>query len=95
VQTGTRYDGNIAVFGRTAQEKLANLRVFLVGAGAIGCEMLKNWAMMGIATGPNGEWGGLDCSPVAVCFCRGLLSTILRCFYCRALKAHGASGLWC
>ena len=26
-----------------------------VGAGAIGCEMLKNWAMMGVSVGPNGH----------------------------------------
>lgn len=26
----------------------------MVGAGAIGCEMLKNWAMMGLGSGPNG-----------------------------------------
>lgn len=26
-----------------------------VGAGAIGCEMLKNWALMGVACGPNGQ----------------------------------------
>jgi ubiquitin-activating enzyme E1 len=26
------------------------LKLFLVGAGAIGCEMLKNWAMMGVGT---------------------------------------------
>jgi molybdopterin/thiamine biosynthesis adenylyltransferase len=26
-----------------------------VGAGAIGCEMLKNWAMMGVATAPEGQ----------------------------------------
>jgi len=25
-----------------------------VGSGAIGCEMLKNWAMMGVGTGANG-----------------------------------------
>ena len=25
-----------------------------MGAGAIGCEMLKNWSLMGIATGPRG-----------------------------------------
>ncbi|KAK9701765.1 E1 ubiquitin-activating protein [Basidiobolus ranarum] len=51
---GSRYDGQIAVFGRQFQEKIANARQFLVGAGAIGCEMLKNWAMMGLATGPKG-----------------------------------------
>ena len=51
----TRYDGQIAVFGREFQEKLANIKQFLVGAGAIGCEMLKNWAMIGLATGPKGK----------------------------------------
>ena len=51
----TRYDGQIAVFGREFQEKLANINEFLVGAGAIGCEMLKNWAMIGLATGSGGK----------------------------------------
>jgi ubiquitin-activating enzyme E1 len=52
---GTRYDGQIAVFGREFQEKLSNVKEFLVGAGAIGCEMLKNYAMIGLATGPEGQ----------------------------------------
>ncbi|KAH9938241.1 ubiquitin activating enzyme [Fomitopsis serialis] len=51
---GSRYDGQIAVFGRHFQEKIANYRQFLVGSGAIGCEMLKNWSMMGIGSGPQG-----------------------------------------
>lgn len=51
----TRYDGQIAVFGREFQDKLANATQFLVGAGAIGCEMLKNWAMIGLARGPKGK----------------------------------------
>mmetsp|Transcript_47391 Transcript_47391/g.112774 ORF Transcript_47391/g.112774 Transcript_47391/m.112774 type:complete len:1011 (+) Transcript_47391:93-3125(+) len=51
---GSRYDGQIAVFGNAFQEKLLALNYFLVGAGAIGCEMLKNWAMMGIGCGPGG-----------------------------------------
>ncbi|KAL1957404.1 hypothetical protein VTO42DRAFT_6084 [Malbranchea cinnamomea] len=51
----TRYDGQIAVFGKDFQEKLSNVTQFLVGAGAIGCEMLKNWAMIGLATGPRGQ----------------------------------------
>ncbi|WVQ72739.1 hypothetical protein IAR50_002299 [Cryptococcus sp. DSM 104548] len=51
---GSRYDGQIAVFGKTFQDKIANIKQFLVGSGAIGCEMLKNWSMMGLATGPEG-----------------------------------------
>ena len=53
--TGSRYDGQIAVFGSEYQAKLANVKQFLVGAGAIGCEMIKNWAMMGLGSGPNGH----------------------------------------
>ncbi|TPX07669.1 uncharacterized protein E0L32_010667 [Thyridium curvatum] len=52
---GTRYDGQIVVFGKEYQEKLSNLKQFLVGAGAIGCEMLKNFAMIGLGTGPKGK----------------------------------------
>uniref|UniRef100_A0A8C2PVS7 E1 ubiquitin-activating enzyme n=1 Tax=Cyprinus carpio TaxID=7962 RepID=A0A8C2PVS7_CYPCA len=46
-----RYDSQIAVFGSKLQELLAKQRYFLVGAGAIGCELLKNFAMMGLASG--------------------------------------------
>jgi len=52
---GTRYDAQAAVLGWPLQEKLASLRYLLVGAGAIGCEMLKNWAMMGVATAAEGK----------------------------------------
>ncbi|CDR18890.1 unnamed protein product [Oncorhynchus mykiss] len=47
----SRYDGQIAVFGSQLQEELAKQRYFLVGAGAIGCELLKNFAMIGLAGG--------------------------------------------
>ncbi|KAF9365135.1 SPS-sensor component ptr3 [Mortierella sp. NVP85] len=52
---GSRHDNQIAVFGKEFQERIENYREFLVGAGAIGCEMLKNWAMMGLGTGPKGR----------------------------------------
>lgn len=51
----SRYDGQIAVFGKDFQEKIAHINEFLVGAGAIGCEMLKNWALIGLATGAKGK----------------------------------------
>lgn len=52
---GSRYDGQIAVFGKAFQAKIQQNRQFLVGAGAIGCEMLKNWAMMGLGTQGQGK----------------------------------------
>ena len=52
---GNRYDGQAAVIGHTLQQKLADLKVFLVGAGALGCEFLKNFALMGVGMGPNGS----------------------------------------
>ncbi|KAI0723211.1 ubiquitin activating enzyme [Earliella scabrosa] len=52
---GSRYDAQIAVFGQKFQQKIGNFREFLVGSGAIGCEMLKNWSMMGVASGPSGK----------------------------------------
>ncbi|KAH7820121.1 putative Ubiquitin-like modifier-activating enzyme 1 A (Uba1A) [Monocercomonoides exilis] len=51
---GCRYDGQIAIFGNEMQKKLGNLNYFLVGAGAIGCEALKNYALMGVACGEKG-----------------------------------------
>ncbi|RVE45758.1 hypothetical protein evm_009606 [Chilo suppressalis] len=45
---GSRYDGQVAVFGRDFQKKLGELKYFIVGAGAIGCELLKNFAMIGV-----------------------------------------------
>lgn len=50
-----RYDHQIAVFGLQFQQHVANLKIFLVGAGAIGCEMLKNWALQGVGSGPEGK----------------------------------------
>lgn len=50
----SRYDGQVAVFGSDFQHRLADSRQFLVGAGAIGCEMLKNWALLGLGAGPKG-----------------------------------------
>ncbi|OXU20851.1 hypothetical protein TSAR_007077, partial [Trichomalopsis sarcophagae] len=47
---GSRYDYFIKIFGKDFLERLANLKYFIVGAGAIGCELLKNFAMLGIAT---------------------------------------------
>ena len=44
-----RYDDQIAIFGQEIQEKLMNLNIFMIGAGALGCEYIKNFALMGIS----------------------------------------------
>ena len=46
----SRYDDQIAIFGNEMQEKLSELNIFIIGAGALGCEFLKNFSLMGIAT---------------------------------------------
>ena len=44
-----RYEDQIAIFGSEIQKKLEKLNIFLIGAGAIGCEVLKNLALMGVS----------------------------------------------
>ncbi|XP_056316726.1 ubiquitin-like modifier-activating enzyme 1 [Danio aesculapii] len=51
----SRYDGQIAVFGSDFQDKLKKQKYFLVGAGAIGCELLKNFALIGLGAGEGGN----------------------------------------
>lgn len=53
--TGSRYDGQVAVFGKDFQEKITKQKYMVVGAGAIGCELLKNFAMMGLGASPEGK----------------------------------------
>lgn len=43
-----RYSAQISIFGQDIQKKLEESTIFIVGAGAIGCELLKNLAMIGI-----------------------------------------------
>ncbi|XP_075015404.1 ubiquitin-like modifier-activating enzyme 7 isoform X3 [Calonectris borealis] len=63
---GSRYDGQIAVFGAAFQEQLGRQKYLVVGAGAIGCELLKNFAMMGLAAGPDGDLTVTDMDTVAL-----------------------------
>ncbi|XP_042213364.1 ubiquitin-like modifier-activating enzyme 1 isoform X1 [Homarus americanus] len=53
--TGSRYDTQIAIFGQEFQKKLGGQKYFVVGAGAIGCELLKNVAMLGLGAGEGGQ----------------------------------------
>jgi ubiquitin-activating enzyme E1 len=49
-----RYDDQIVLLGRRMQALIGSSKVFMIGAGALGCELLKNFAMMGVACGETG-----------------------------------------
>ena len=51
-----RYDEQIAIFGNEIQKKIEESNFFMVGAGATGCEYLKNFAMMGASNSPNSKY---------------------------------------
>lgn len=51
----SRYDDQIRVYGREIQEKLQAVNTFMVGAGALGCELIKAFALMGIGCSEEGR----------------------------------------
>lgn len=48
------------VYGEAIQNELRGLRVFVVGAGAIGCELLKNFALLGVGEGHRDRHGHVN-----------------------------------
>jgi len=62
----SRYDDLLGIFGRTLQDRVMNQRVFLVGCGALGCELLKNFAVAGIACGPSGYLTATDMDHIEI-----------------------------
>ena len=55
----SRYDDQIKIYGRELQEKLGKVNTFLVGAGALGCEYIKAFALMGLGCA---EGGNVSCT---------------------------------
>ena len=51
---GDRSDGLLTVVGGDLLAKLQKAKVFMVGAGALGCELIKTFAMMGLGCGEGG-----------------------------------------
>lgn len=49
----TKYGSYLNIFGKDIQNKIFNTKMFMVGTGAIGSELLKNFAMSGV--GKNGS----------------------------------------
>ena len=46
----SRYDDLISIYGQETQKKLNKLNIFIIGAGALGCELLKHFSLLGIST---------------------------------------------
>ena len=55
-----RYDDQIAIFGNEIQEKIQKSNIFMIGAGATGCEFLKNFGMMGFCSNKNAKFTVTD-----------------------------------
>eukprot|EP01087_Luapelamoeba_hula_P012828 TRINITY_DN3622_c0_g1_i1.p1 TRINITY_DN3622_c0_g1~~TRINITY_DN3622_c0_g1_i1.p1 ORF type:complete len:1066 (-),score=192.27 TRINITY_DN3622_c0_g1_i1:111-3308(-) len=51
----SRYDAQVICLGKKLVETIKGLKLFMVGSGAIGCEMLKNFAMLGVSAGSEGQ----------------------------------------
>eukprot|EP00899_Mesostigma_viride_P025587 jgi/Mesvir1/6212/Mv00893-RA.2 len=60
------YSGQRIVFGDDMQASLSGFKCLVAGAGSIGCELLKNLAVMGVATGEHGHIAVVDAAPVQV-----------------------------
>ena len=54
-ETNHRSDGLRICIGDKLLQDLAYSNLFMVGSGAIGCELLKNYAMLGVGTGEAGK----------------------------------------
>lgn len=50
---GDCFDGQRYVFGEEMQLNLSSMKAFMVGSGALGCELLKGLACMGAAQAPD------------------------------------------
>jgi ubiquitin-activating enzyme E1 len=57
---GGRYDDQIRMFGREVQRKLENTKTLMIGAGALGCEFIKAFAMMGLGCSESGKVHNTD-----------------------------------
>lgn len=64
--TGHRSDGLKICLAADLLEKIEHTRLFMVGAGAIGCELLKNYAMMGVGTGKENKAKSLKAGQIVL-----------------------------
>jgi len=51
----SRYDDIIAIIGKPLHDQLLRKSTFMVGCGALGCELIKNFALLGVGCDPDGR----------------------------------------
>jgi hypothetical protein len=51
----SRRDDYAIIYDSAVMDELSSLKVFVVGSGAIGCELLKNFALLGIGQASAGD----------------------------------------
>mmetsp|Transcript_10660 Transcript_10660/g.20981 ORF Transcript_10660/g.20981 Transcript_10660/m.20981 type:complete len:1144 (+) Transcript_10660:286-3717(+) len=51
----SRYDDLIAIIGKPLHNEILRKSTFMVGCGALGCELLKNFALLGVGCDPDGN----------------------------------------
>lgn len=49
----TRIDGIMSIVGKEILQKIRKMKILVVGAGAIGCELLKNFSLLEVGTNLN------------------------------------------
>ena len=56
IKNQSRYDEQISIFGHNIQKTISELNIFMPGTGAIGCEIIKNMALMGVSCSKNSKF---------------------------------------
>lgn len=55
LKSQNKYGPIALIIGESSFEALSKTKIFMVGSGAIGCELLKNYAMIGLGSGKEGK----------------------------------------
>jgi ubiquitin-activating enzyme E1 len=55
IDNNDRLRDTTVLFGTEATQRIKDLKIYMIGAGALGCEYLKQFALMGVASSEKGK----------------------------------------